>query len=387
MVQLLFLGLVVVSSTDARNRVFAHGIHEIPLNELNGGFQAREFSGGMFPKISRNKGSAIGSLAVAQTEFRKTVLVMPHAVARQTKLLLVDDRPANLLALEAVLTGPAYALIMARSGAEALALLKQHPDIALILLDVQMPEMDGFEVSRRIKESAELRDIPIIFITAIHTEDPFVKKGYESGGIDYFSKPFDPEILKLKVAIYASFRQRTNLLKERERQIKASEELLRTGRKLSTVLGNIQVGVIIADTEGRVRETNDEAMNILKSVEQTKTDSYGEFLTWWERDGHLLKSRGGPLMRALSEGRASRNEIVTIRCLDGTPRSVFTFASPLRGLDRTIVGAVVVIQDVTAHREIEEDIERRISSLVAFDIDGADRGSGQTIKLGRPSIA
>lgn len=285
------------------------------------------------------------------------------------KVLLVDDRPANLLALEAVLGETDYQLLRAQSGAEALVLLAQHPDTALVILDVQMPVMDGFEVSRRIKAHPEWREIPIIFITAIHTEDPFVRQGYEAGAVDYFSKPFDPEILKLKVGIYATFRQRANLLKDKERQLRESEELLRTGRKLSSVLEQLPVGVIIADHDGRVCQTNDEVLRILKSVDETATDSYGEFLTWWERDGHLLKGENGPLHRALTRGLESHNEIVRIKCLDGTRKSVFTSASPLRGLDRRIVGAVVVVQDVTAHREIEADLENRIVRLVSTGVE------------------
>lgn len=284
------------------------------------------------------------------------------------KVLLVDDRPANLLALEAVLGETEYQLLKASSGAEALALLGQHPDTALVILDVQMPVMDGFEVSRRIKANAAWQEIPIIFVTAIHVEDPFVRQGYEVGAVDYFSKPFDPEILKLKVGIYATFRQRSNLLKERERQLRESEELLRTGRKLSAVLEKLPVGVIIADRDGRVCETNDEVLRILKSVDQTTTDSYGDFLVWWEQDGRLLKGENGPLQRALAEGLESHNEIVRIKCLDGTRKSVFMSASPLRGFDRRIVGAVVVIQDVTAHREIEADIEKRIVRLVSTGV-------------------
>jgi CheY-like chemotaxis protein len=291
----------------------------------------------------------------------------PHRV--RPKLLLVDDRAANLLALEAVLGDTEYISLKAHSGREALELLRLHPDVALILLDVQMPIMDGFAVSRQIKEHPEWREIPIIFITAIHTEDPFVRKGYEAGAVDYFNKPFDPEILKLKVGIYASFRQRSTLLKEKERQLRESEELLRTGRKLSAVLETLPIGVIIADHEGRVCQTNDEVLRIVKSVQQTQSDSYGEFLAWWESDGQLLKGPQGPLMRALAEGRKSHNEIVGIKCLDGSQKSIFTSASPLRGLDRRIVGAVLVIQDVTAHREIEADLEKRIVHFVSLGVE------------------
>jgi CheY-like chemotaxis protein len=285
-----------------------------------------------------------------------------------SKLLIVDDRPANLLALEAVLGDKDYTLLKAQSGAEALTLLSHNPDVALILLDVQMPVMDGFEVARRIKAVPDWHDIPVIFITAIHTEDPFIRQGYEVGGVDYFSKPFDPEILKLKVGIYATFRHRANLLREKERQLRESEELVRTGRKLSAILETLPVGVVIADREGRVCETNDEALTLLRSLEPTQNDSYGDLVSWWEHDGQQLKARGGPLMRALQEQRALHNDIVRLKCVDGSTKSVFASASPLRGLDQHLVGAVLVLQDVTAHAAIEADLQKRIVHLVSLGV-------------------
>lgn len=232
--------------------------------------------------------------------------------------------------------------------------------------------MDGMETARRIKEIPHCRDIPIIFVTAIFVEDPFVKQGYQAGGVDYFGKPFDPEILRLKVGIYASFRQKATLLKEKERQLRESEELLRTGRKLSAILESLPVGVIITDAQGRVCQTNEPVMRILNSVEQVRTDSYGEFLAWWDHDGQLLKGREGPLMQALKRGRVSHNEVVPIKCLDHSVKSVFASTSPLRGLDGHIVGAVLVMQDVTAHREIEEDIEKRIIHLVSAGVESEE---------------
>src|SRR5262245_36351544 len=156
------------------------------------------------------------------------------------KLLLVDDKPANLLALEAVLGDTEYELIRASSGPQALELLRQH-DFALVLLDVQMPEMDGFETAQRMKAMPQGKDVPIIFITAIYSDDPYVRKGYLSGGVDYFCKPFDTEILRMKVRVYASFRQRDILLQERERRIRESEELLAAGRKLAALLDSLPV--------------------------------------------------------------------------------------------------------------------------------------------------
>jgi CheY-like chemotaxis protein len=146
---------------------------------------------------------------------------------------------------------PRRQVLFAESGEEALALLAGRGDIDLVLMDVQMPGMDGFETAMQIKQMEGARDIPIIFVTAIYTEDPFIRRGYEVGGIDYFSKPFDPAILKMKVAVYSSFRLKAEFLRERERHIRESEELLRVDRKLSSVLDSLPVGVLIADPEGR----------------------------------------------------------------------------------------------------------------------------------------
>src|SRR5688572_20501501 len=162
-------------------------------------------------------------------------------------LLAVDDKRANLLAFEALL-GEEYRVLFANSGAEALAMLeKQSATIDVVLLDVQMPGMDGFETAAAIKRIDGARDIPIIFVTAVYNEDPHVKLGYASGGIDYFSKPFDPDILRLKLRVYASFRQREAILRQRELHIRESEELLRVGRKLSSLLEGLTVGVLIAE--------------------------------------------------------------------------------------------------------------------------------------------
>src|SRR5688500_1223191 len=107
-------------------------------------------------------------------------------------VLLVDDVPNNLITLEAVLGTTEYRLITAESGKQALEILERE-EIALVLLDIQMPVMDGYEVLRRMKSSPRMRNIPVILVTAIFTEDPQIRRGYEVGAIDYFAKPFDPE--------------------------------------------------------------------------------------------------------------------------------------------------------------------------------------------------
>lgn len=287
---------------------------------------------------------------------------------KKAKILIVDDAPANLLALEAVLEGAEYELIRANSGLEALAALPQHPDISLILLDVQMPMMDGFETARRIKSNPVYSAIPIIFITAVYTTDPFVAEGLRAGGVDYFTKPFDPEVLKLKVNIYTTFRQKAELLRERERRVRESEDVLRVGRKLASMLESLPVGVVIADALAHIGQSNEEVLKILKSVEVSKTDAYGRFLAWWQKEGALLRHPDGPLMRAL-EGRSTYREEVILTCLDGTKQPIFIDASPLRNIQGNIVAAVLVLQDVTESRKIKADFEDRIMRLISAGIE------------------
>jgi CheY-like chemotaxis protein len=119
----------------------------------------------------------------------------------RARILLVDDRPENLLALEAVLGSLDQTLVRAGSGTEALrALLRE--EFALILLDAQMPGMDGFETASRIKARERTRDVPIIFLTAFDKDADFAYRGYASGAADYIAKPFDPWLLRAKVQVF-----------------------------------------------------------------------------------------------------------------------------------------------------------------------------------------
>jgi CheY-like chemotaxis protein len=120
--------------------------------------------------------------------------------SEEIKILLVDDLPENLLALEAALEDCGYTLFKAASGEEALRMVIRH-DFDLILLDVQMPEMDGFETARLIHGKKGFRNIPIIFITAISKEPQYVHKGYEMGAENYLFKPIDPDELQRKVNV------------------------------------------------------------------------------------------------------------------------------------------------------------------------------------------
>ncbi|URN18505.1 MULTISPECIES: response regulator [Streptomyces] len=120
------------------------------------------------------------------------------------KVLIVDDQPDNLLAMTAVLATLEQELVTVSSGREALKALLDHDDFAVIILDVQMPEMDGYETAAQIKRRPRNRDVPIIFLTAMGADPEHTARGYAAGAVDYISKPFDPWALRAKVAVFTA---------------------------------------------------------------------------------------------------------------------------------------------------------------------------------------
>src|SRR3954467_11272075 len=133
-------------------------------------------------------------------------------------ILIVDDVPANLMAMEALLQPLGQRIVSARSGQEALRALLDE-EFAVILLDVTMPGMDGFETAQLIRDRSKTRSVPIIFLTAMHGNEQFVLRAYERGAVDYLIKPFDPDILRTKVAVFVEL----YLMRERVKQIAALE--------------------------------------------------------------------------------------------------------------------------------------------------------------------
>lgn len=148
-------------------------------------------------------GRAVGPSAfswLTQKTLKKTGM-------QNNKILLVDDRLENLLALQAIFDEPGYECVTAKSGREALAILLKDQDFLVILLDIQMPDMDGFETAKLILESNRTKDIPIIFITAAYTSVNDMLKGYDLNAVDYIVKPINKVLLKRKVAVFAELYQ------------------------------------------------------------------------------------------------------------------------------------------------------------------------------------
>ena len=143
--------------------------------------------------------------------------VARSAVTQQAKILLVDDRAENLLALEAILSSLDQELVFARSGEAAVEAVLTD-EFAVILLDVVMPGMDGFETAAQIKERGRAQDVPIIFLTAAGADPELAFRGYAAGAVDYISKPFDPWVLRAKISVFVD-------LYVKERQLRVVSDL------------------------------------------------------------------------------------------------------------------------------------------------------------------
>lgn len=140
----------------------------------------------------------------------------------QTKILLIDDREDNLLSIEAILEPKGYHFVKAQSGKEALRILLKEYDFSLILMDVKMPNLNGFDTASLIYQRDKLRHIPIIFITANNFGDENLFKGYESGAVDYLYKPINPDVLRAKVSVFVELYEKTQKLQQQEKKLTAT---------------------------------------------------------------------------------------------------------------------------------------------------------------------
>jgi PAS domain S-box-containing protein len=181
--------------------------------------------------------------------------------ANRASILIVDDRPENLLALEAILEPLGHELVRANSGPEALKQLLVH-DFAAILIDVQMPGMNGFETVEVIKAREKTRHIPVIFLTAISKEEQYVFKGYEVGAVDYMFKPLQPEVLRSKVSVFVELHLKNQQIREQERELRAAAERelehqhtlerIESRARFSEVIASATEAIITFDDENRI---------------------------------------------------------------------------------------------------------------------------------------
>jgi signal transduction histidine kinase len=176
------------------------------------------------------------------------------------KILLVDDREDNLFSIETILEKDNYIIVKARSGREALKVLLHQQDFSLILMDVQMPELNGFETAAIIYERDKLKNIPIIFITAFSYDEDYIFKEYKTGGVDYIYKPIKPELLRMKVSVFVDlYRKNQQLLLHEKKLLAANKSLQKEIEERKTSEAKIRLlNQQLVNNNAHLKATNEE---------------------------------------------------------------------------------------------------------------------------------
>jgi PAS domain S-box-containing protein len=266
---------------------------------------------------------------------------------RDTAILLVDDHEDNLVALEAVLEPLGCRLQKARSGEEALKALLRD-DFAVILLDVQMPGLDGFETAELIRGRERTRAIPIIFVTAISKEPHHVFRGYGTGAVDYIFKPYEAIVLRSKVEVFVELYERGRALAEREQLIRATFE-------------DAPIGMARANAEGRLSHVN-------RALCTTLGRDAGELVgrTLDELGPRSQARRDSAQREELLAGRSQRYEIErTLTGPGGTAIPVLVSASTAPSRDGGEPDLILHLQDLRERRRAEREHEQLIRAQAA----------------------
>ena len=321
-------------------------------------------------------------------------------------ILAVDDKHANLVALERSLAGVAARIITAVSAEEALAATLQH-DFALAILDVQMPGMDGYELAEMLMSDGATARIPIIFVTAAHSDEQHLFRGYASGAVDYIVKPYDPVVLVAKVKVFLELaRYRFGLegvVAERTRALEESEHRHRT------LFDTMAQGVVYHGADGRIVEANPAASRILgMSVAQLR----GRHLSdecWRVRgmDGTPLAADAHPTSAALRTGQPVRDVHVHIQqpwserelvlSIDATPECRPGELAPYRvytafsDITERVASQTTMANSLREKETLLKEIHHRvknnlqiISSLVMLQVDSvaSDEARSQLLETG-----
>lgn len=261
------------------------------------------------------------------------------------KILIVDDKPENLESLEALLSETGAVIIRALNGRDALSILLKE-DISLVLLDVQMPEMDGFEVASLMHSKKKTSLVPIIFITAIITDEHHILQGYTAGAIDYIVKPILPSVLLNKVKIFLD-------LDRHKRELELMMlEIERQKGYFESILNAAGDGVIGLSQDGVVEFCNPASLSLL---DFSRDFLIGKtiFDIWKDLSNKEIDYQKTVFFKALDEQKTFNFDECVFFTRNGHPLQVSMSCSPLATEER---GTVVVFQDITARKALEEKL-------------------------------
>jgi PAS domain S-box-containing protein len=287
----------------------------------------------------------------------------PESAPRQrASILMVDDHPSNLLALEAILEPLGQELVKANSGEEALKYLLQR-EFAVILMDVQMPGMDGFQAAALIKQRERTRTIPIIFLTALSRDAAHIFKGYAHGAVDYLLKPFDPEILRSKVSVFVDLflkeqqiQRQSALLRQKEREALERQSELRYRR----LLDSLPETMWAARPDGMLYYANQAWRDYTGlDSEEITTQFFLEYFHPADRTAMADQWR-----ETLQQGRRAESEF-RMRRKDGVWRWHLGRAAAERDESGQVIGFICVATDIDDKKRAEDALARFKATLDA----------------------
>jgi signal transduction histidine kinase/FixJ family two-component response regulator len=262
-------------------------------------------------------------------------------------ILIVDDKQENIFSLKMVLEQQGFPVDSALSGEEALKKLLKN-EYALILLDVQMPGMDGFEVAEAVMGLNKTRDIPVIFLSAVNTHKKFVTKGFESGAVEYLTKPVDSDILILKVRNFYRLYEKTEALKQAEKSLKATVD------ELHTTLESLPQPAFTATPSGVLEYVNKRWLHYAPSMEEfPETDEGSSFKEIW--------------LRRLAIGKRVETEVNIKNLDDGAFYCHLLKAEPvvINGSIKRWVGTLTDIHEQKmAHEVLEKKVAEKTRELM-----------------------
>ncbi|MGB4342052.1 MAG: diguanylate cyclase [Moraxellaceae bacterium] len=275
-------------------------------------------------------------------------------MTQQPAILVVDDQSSNLVAMEAIFDGEPIDLVKASSGQEALKLLLQR-DFALVLLDVQMPDLDGFEVAEIMRSNARTENVPIIFLTAISKEQRYIFRGYESGAVDYLFKPIEPEILRSKVRVFLELDRKT-------RNLRDSLRLLQQERDHNQMLlRSLGEGLLGITQSGNVFYANPSAEQMLgRPLSEIIGSRLNDIFVLFDEAGEQTEWALTELLNACGRGESLQRDDLFLR-RDNEEVAVEITANPLQptGQEVSPHGVVVVFRDVSSRRHREKALVRK----------------------------
>ncbi|VFM98753.1 MAG: PAS domain S-box-containing protein [Candidatus Kentron sp. G] len=275
------------------------------------------------------------------------------------RLLIVDDNRNNLFTLRTLVQKYMDVEILeALSGQQALSIALNEPNIDLIVLDVQMPEMDGFQTASMLKIRKKTRDIPIIFLTAAFKSGDFQKKGYEVGAVDYLLKPIDDDLLINKISTYFRLIQKEREINQilEERVALRTAELQRANQYREQIINTMGEALLVLNPKGVIKSANLAAYRMLDFPDG---ELVGALLgdVFEEADPEQASAFMGTWLEALVRVGVIRNIEARLITKEGHRIPILLSRSAIKNSEGEITDIICIARDITGYQRVEEDSE------------------------------